>query len=148
MVKQQFLAWPCDWLQCICRKTAGFNLRNLCFWLSKIFFSHKLQLCVSSYQLAKCIKNRRSRVKVVAVSCGYDTWFAVRLVMDYTTSHFAWSILGYLLDTTRSSLPQPDTQVSRCLWVVLWLLFFRSAPSTFPATWSTFKGQFRGVPSR
>ncbi len=25
--------------------------------------------------------------------------------------------------------------------------FFRSAPSTFPATWSTFKGPFRGVPS-
>ncbi len=36
-------------------------------------------------------------MKYVAVSCGYDTWFAVRLVMDYTTSHFAWSILGYLL---------------------------------------------------
>ncbi len=33
-------------------------------------------------------------------------------------------------------------------WVVLWLLFCRSAPSTFPATWSTFKGPFRGVPSR
>ncbi len=32
----------------------------------------------------------------VAVSCGYDTWFAVRLVMDYTISHFTWSILGYL----------------------------------------------------
>ncbi len=32
----------------------------------------------------------------VAVSCGYDTWFAVRLVMDYTTSHFTWSILRYL----------------------------------------------------
>ncbi len=24
----------------------------------------------------------------VAVSCGYYTWFAARLVMDYTTSHF------------------------------------------------------------
>ncbi len=35
-----------------------------------------------------------------------------------------------------------------CAWVVLWLLFFRSAPSTFPDTWSTFKGPFRGVPSR
>ncbi len=52
----------------------------------------------------------------VAVSCGYDTWFAVRLAMDYTTSHFTWSILGYLSDPTRSSLPEPDTQVSRCLW--------------------------------
>ncbi len=48
----------------------------------------------------------------VAVSCGYDTWFAVRLVMDYTTSHFTWSILGYLLDSNRSSLHEPDTQVS------------------------------------
>ncbi len=32
-------------------------------------------------------------------------------------------------------------------WVVLWLLFCRSAPSTFPVTRSTFKGPFRGVPS-
>ncbi len=32
-------------------------------------------------------------------------------------------------------------------WVVLWLLFCRSAPSTFPATWSTFKAPFWGVPS-
>ncbi len=97
--------------------------------------------------------------QAVAVSCGYDTWFAVRLVMDYTTSHFAWSIFGIPLDPTRSSQPEPDTQVSRCLWfppypaygytwVVLWLLFCRSAPFTFPATRSTFKGPFRGVPSR
>ncbi len=33
-------------------------------------------------------------------------------------------------------------------WVVLWLLFCRSAPSTFPVTWSTLKGPFPGVPSR
>ncbi len=32
-------------------------------------------------------------------------------------------------------------------WVVLWLLFCRSASSTFPVTWSTLKGPFRGVPS-
>ncbi len=32
-------------------------------------------------------------------------------------------------------------------WVVLWLLFCRSAPSTFPVTWSTLTGPFRGVPS-
>ncbi len=31
----------------------------------------------------------------VAVSCGYDTQFVVRLVMDYTISYFTWSILGY-----------------------------------------------------
>ncbi len=41
----------------------------------------------------------------VAVSCGFDTWFAVRLVMDYTTSHFAWSILGYLTDPAWSGQP-------------------------------------------
>ncbi len=41
----------------------------------------------------------------VAVSCGFDTWFAVRPVMDYTISHFTWSILGYLSDPTRSSQP-------------------------------------------
>ena len=28
-------------------------------------------------------------VALIAVSCGYDTWFAVRLVMDYTISRFA-----------------------------------------------------------
>ncbi len=28
---------------------------------------------------------------VVAVSCGYDTQFAVRLVMGYTISLFTWS---------------------------------------------------------
>ncbi len=38
-------------------------------------------------------------------------------------------------------LPYP-TYGSR--WVVLWLLFCRSTPSTFPVTWSTFKGPFRG----
>ncbi len=33
-------------------------------------------------------------------------------------------------------------------WVVLWLLFFRSAPSTFPNKQCTIQGLFRGVPSR
>ncbi len=33
-------------------------------------------------------------------------------------------------------------------WVVLWLLFSRSAPSTFPKKQSTLKGPFQGVPSR
>ncbi len=33
-------------------------------------------------------------------------------------------------------------------WVVLWLLFCRSAPSTFPNKRSTLQGLFRGVPSR
>ncbi len=38
----------------------------------------------------------------VAVSCGYDTWFAVRLMMDYTTSHFTWS--NYTQKSTKSIL--------------------------------------------
>ncbi len=104
---------------------------------------------------------------IVAVSCGYDTWFAVRLVMDYTISH------GQFWDTLRIPHDQVSpSQTHRCpgacgsrqsdhviifdlpypaygyTWAVLWLLFFRSAPSTFPATWSTFKGPFRRVPSR
>ncbi len=41
-------------------------------------------------------------------------------------------------------LPYPTYGSTR---VVLWLLFCRSAPSTFPVTWSTLKGPFRGVPS-
>ncbi len=32
-------------------------------------------------------------------------------------------------------------------WVVLWLLFCRSAPSTFPNKRSSLQGLFRGVPS-
>ncbi len=67
--------------------------------------------CIKIIHVAQLLSTRS-----VAVSCGYDTWFAVRLVMDYTASHFTWSILGYLLDPTRSSQPEPDTQVSRCLW--------------------------------
>ncbi len=39
----------------------------------------------------------------VAVSCGYDTQFAVILVMGYTISLFTWSILGYLSDYTQKS---------------------------------------------
>ncbi len=35
-----------------------------------------------------------TQIASVADSCGYDTWFAVRLVMDYTALHFTWSILG------------------------------------------------------
>ncbi len=42
-------------------------------------------------------------------------------------------------------LPVP-TYGSR--WVVLWLLFFRSAPSKFHSKRSTHRGQFPGVPSR
>ncbi len=48
----------------------------------------------------------------VAVSCGYDTWFAVRLVMDYTTSHFAWSILGISSEIKIIKKVSPYTQKS------------------------------------
>ncbi len=44
-----------------------------------------------------------------------------------------------------SRLPYPTYGST---WVVLWLLICRSAPSTFPVAWSTFKGPFRRVPSR
>ncbi len=51
--------------------------------------------------MSLCVCNKWAYVDhhthAVAVSCGYDTWFAVRLVMDYTTSHLTWSILGYLI---------------------------------------------------
>ncbi len=105
---------------------------------------------------------------IVTVSCGYDTQFAIRLVMGYTISLFTWSFW----DTIRiphdqvspsqthrcpgvSGSRQSDHVVTfdlsyptyRCTWVVLWLLCFRSAPSTVPDTWSTFEGPFRGVPS-
>ena len=38
----------------------------------------------------------------VAVSCGYDTQFAVRLVMGYTISLFTWSFWDY---TQKSTTP-------------------------------------------
>ncbi len=77
--------------------------------------------------------------------------------MNYTTSQFYWSSW----DTPRIPTNQINpSQTLRCpgacdhlvptyesTWVVLWLLFCRSAPSTFPGTWSTLKGPFRGVPS-
>ncbi len=105
----------------------------------------------------------------VAVSCGYDTQSAVRLVMGYTISLFTWSFWGNIWIPHDQVSPsqahrcpgvsgshQSDHVVTfwhlsyptyRCTWVVLWLLCFRSAPSTFPDTWSTFKGPLRGVPS-
>ncbi len=75
-----------------------------------------------------------------------------RLVMDYTTSYFPLSLLECPLDSKLDStfcpgaLVFPPTYGST--WVVLWLLSFRSPPSTFPNKRSTLKGPFRGVPSR
>ena len=73
------------------------------YLLSNLDFGFAVQIHLPYYMY-----NSSYNVKGVAVSCGYDTWFAVRLVMDYTASHFAWSILGYLLDPNRSSLPEPE----------------------------------------
>ncbi len=42
----------------------------------------------------------------------------------------------------------PSSSCLRSTWVVLWLLFFRSAASTFPNKRSTLQGPFQGVPSR
>ncbi len=106
----------------------------------------------------------------VAVSCGYGTCFAVRSCDELY--HFIFSIdrvgIPFGFQTIIWTLARHP--VSRCLyfpatgvtwsvwylpvptcgstWVVLWLLFFRSAPSTFPNKRSTLQGPFREVPSR
>ncbi len=54
--------------------------------------------CIKIIHVAQLLSTRS-----VAVSCGYDTWFAVRLVMDYTASHFTWS-LDYTQKLTKSTL--------------------------------------------
>ena len=54
----------------------------------------------------------------VAVSCGYDTWFAVRLVMDYTASHFTWSILGLYSEIDQIHLSSEAQCVSHHLPLV------------------------------
>ncbi len=90
----------------------------------------------------------------VAVSCGYDTWFAVRLVMDYTSLHFTWSILGYLLDPTRSSQPEPDIQVGvqgaiSCLRVYMGCalaLIFQVRSLYVPCYMVHFQGSISGSP--
>ncbi len=65
--------------------------------------------------------------------------------MNYTISHFSLIVLGYPWDPNRSSCPN---QTFRCPGACDFpLLFCRSAPSTFPDTWSTLKGPFWGVPS-
>ena len=93
-----------------------------------------------------------NRVVYVAVSCGYDTWFAVRLVMDYTTSHFTWSILGYLSDPTRSGQPLPDTQVSGVLLVTAKVitcalaLMFQVRSLSVPCYMVHFQGSISGSP--
>ncbi len=61
-----------------------------------------------------------------------------------------WTALGFQpikSALVRHSGVQVPVPTYGSTWVVLWLLFFRSAPSTFNVTWSTLKGPFRGVPS-
>ncbi len=67
-----------------------------------------------------------------------DLWWTIplRILLDQF-----WDTLWILADQVSPS------QTLRCptygsTWVVLWLLFCRSAPSTFPVTWSTFKVHF------
>ncbi len=124
-------------------------------------------------------------LRPVAVSCGYDTCFAVKTCDGLY--HFMFSIdrVGipfgfqtimwtFVRHTVSRCLTFPAFGVTwsiwtnhrpRCVsfvnkdwflpvptygstWVVLWLLFFRSAPSTFPSKRSTHRGPFPGVPSR
>ncbi len=54
-------------------------------------------------------------------------FITVKLVMNYTISHFTWSFWN--------TLWIPTDQVAL------------AAPSTLPDTWSTRKGPFRGVPN-
>ncbi len=73
----------------------------------------------------------------VAVSCGYDTWFAVRLVMDYTTSHFTWSNLDTLVPSIS------------CLWVYMGcaLAFVLQVRSLYvPCYMVHFQGSISGSP--
>ncbi len=106
-------------------------------------------------------------VTVVAISCGYGTCFAVKTCDGLC--HFIFSIdrVGMPFGFQTIIWTFVRHPVSRCLtfpafgvtwllpvptygstWVVLWLLFFRSAPSTFPSKQSTHRGPFPGVPSR
>ncbi len=92
-------------------------------------------------------------------SAVYDTCFAVRTCDGLY--HFIFSIdrVGISFGFQTIIWTFARHLVSRCLyfpatgitygstWVVLWLLFCRSAPSTFPNKRSTLQGPFRGVPS-
>ena len=81
---------------------------------------------------------RHTGVQVPVVPAKVITW-------SFLTNHKARSVWALVYRGNHFCLPYPTYGYT---WVVLWLLFFRSAPSTFPDTWSTFKGPFRGVPSR
>ena len=86
-----------------------------------------------------------------------QVWLVLRSAVGKTRdlrSDLWWTIpLRILLDQFRDTLWIPADQVSPSqtygsTWVVLWLLFCRSAPSMFPNKRSTLQGPFRGVPSR
>ncbi len=68
-----------------------------------------------------------------------------RVQVPYFSRHWGHVVN---LDQSQASLRKNPVPTYGPTWVVLWLLFFRSAPSTFPNKRSTLKGPFRGVPSR
>ena len=107
----------------------------------------------------------------VAVSCGYDTCFSVKacdgLCRLLKSTGLSWNTIRVSIDgvnlcqthykqvpdfsrapgsgqtTWASSSPQVPAFGS--IWVLLWLLFFRSAPFMFPSwagylSWSLFPG--------
>ncbi len=118
-------------------------------------------------------------LQYVAVSCGYDTCFAVRICDGSCHLTFSMDPVGIPFGFQPIIWTFVRHTVSRCLifprprshgqvwtnhrhcqynwplpvptygstWVVLWLLFFRSTPSTFPHKRSTHRGPFPGVPS-
>ncbi len=107
---------------------------------------------------------------VVVVSCGYGTCFAVRtsdglyhfiFTIDRVGIPFGfqpiiWTFVRHTVSKCLifngpkvmwSGLAPSSSYLRTSTWVVLWLLFFRSAFSTFPHKRSTHRGPFPGVPS-
>ncbi len=86
----------------------------------------------------------------VAVSCGYDTCFAVktcdglyyfifsidRVGIPFGFQPIIWTFVRHTVSMCLIPVPTYGST-----WVVLWLLFFRSAPSTFPNKRSTHWGR-------
>ncbi len=82
--------------------------------------------------------------------CGRDLWWTIPLhIFHWSCWDTPWIPNNQVYPSQTLSVQVPVIPVPAygSTWVVLWLLFCRSAPSTFPDTWSTHKGLFRGVPN-
>ncbi len=88
--------------------------------------------------------------------CGRDLWWAIPLhIFHWSCWDTIWIPIDHM-DLCQTHCKQvPDffrlwghMVNGWSTWVVLWLLFFRSAPSTFPNKRSAHRGPFPEVPSR